>query len=159
MVPLQTIDEATIAALRAEAEASPRKRSHRLLHRDHADPVQRLLIMLCVGTYVRPHVHSEQWEMATLVRGAADVLTFSPDGVLLDRIHLREPGARLVQIAPGQVHGVVAMEQGTLLLEVKPGPYRANEFVDWAPPEGTPDVPRYLEALSQAQPGARLTIS
>jgi hypothetical protein len=47
---VQQIGPAEITALFREAEISPRKRAHLLLHRDHADQVQRLLIACCVGT-------------------------------------------------------------------------------------------------------------
>jgi cupin fold WbuC family metalloprotein len=150
---LQAIDAATLARLRRDAAASPRKRAHLLLHSDHADPVQRLLIMLDPGSYVRPHRHSEQWEMLTLVGGAGDFLVFSGDGAVRERIRLGADATRLVQIAPGQVHGFVALEPGTLVLEVKPGPYRANEFVDWAPAEGTSEATALLDRLARAQAG------
>jgi hypothetical protein len=39
-------------------------------------------------------------------------------------------------------------------LEIKPGPYRPNEFVDWAPEEGAPDASRMVEWLSGAKLGA-----
>ena len=35
-----------------------------------------------------------------------------------------------------------------MLFEVKPGPYRPNEFADWAPPEGDAAVAHYLESLA-----------
>lgn len=60
---VQQVGPAEITTLFREAETSPRKRAHLLLHRDHADQVQRLLIACCVGTYFRPHYHPEQWEL------------------------------------------------------------------------------------------------
>jgi cupin fold WbuC family metalloprotein len=49
-----------------------------LLHADHQDQVQRLLIALEPNSYVRPHLHSEQWEMIVLLRGQLDFLIVSP---------------------------------------------------------------------------------
>ena len=69
---IQQVGPAEITALFREAELSPRKRTHLLLHRDHADQVQRLLIACCVGTYVRPHYHPEQWELTSLLQGNAE---------------------------------------------------------------------------------------
>jgi hypothetical protein len=38
-------------------------------------------------------------------------------------------------------------------LEIKPGPYRPNEFAHWAPEEGAPDARRMVEWLSGAKLG------
>ena len=59
-----------------------------MLHTGHDDQVQRLAIALRRGSYVRPHVHSAQWEMLILLHGAADVLFFTPDGRLTERTAL-----------------------------------------------------------------------
>jgi cupin fold WbuC family metalloprotein len=106
-----------------------------LLHAGPDDQVQRLLIAAQPGTYVRPHRHSEQWEMLVLQSGLMDVLYFGEDGELLDRqtVDSKSP---LVQIASGVIHGCIMRAPDTLVLEVKPGPYRPNEFVAWAPEEG-----------------------
>jgi cupin fold WbuC family metalloprotein len=64
----QLVGSAQLAPLLQAATASTRKRSHLLLHADQQDQVQRLLIALEPESYVRPHVHSEQWEMIVLLR-------------------------------------------------------------------------------------------
>lgn len=53
----------------------------------------------------------------------------------------------VVQIAIGTWHGVQIRDRGTMLLEVKPGPYRPNEFADWAPPEGDAAMAQYLSLI------------
>ncbi len=80
---IRVIDQPTIAGLALEAEHSPRKRSHLLLHSGPDDQVQRLLIVLQPGSYVRPHRHSEQWEVLILLRGRGQLLQFSENGALL----------------------------------------------------------------------------
>ena len=55
----------------------------------------------------------------------------------------------VVQIAIGTWHGLTIRDRRTMLLEVKPGPYRPNEFADWAPPEGDAAVTQYLESLAR----------
>jgi len=144
---IQVIGAAAIAELLGKAEASERKRSHLLLHGGHHEPVQHMVIMLELGTYVRPHYHSEQWEMLAVLRGRCDLLTFSSQGELVGRVEM-SAACPVVQIPVGTRHGLYVREKGTMLLEVKPGPYRPNEFVDWAPPEGDPAVPSYLASLA-----------
>jgi cupin fold WbuC family metalloprotein len=148
---VQVVDATTIADLISKAETSARKRTHLLLHGGHHDQVQRMAIMLEPGTYLRPHRHSEQWEILALLRGRCDLLKFSPQGELTGRIEMSS-ASPVVQIPIGTWHGLYVCEKATMLLEVKPGPYRPNEFADWAPPEGDPAVPQYLESLGR-KPG------
>jgi hypothetical protein len=77
---VQVVDHHQIAELAMRAGAAARKRAHLLLHEDHADPVQRLIIVLQPQTYVRPHHHSRQWEMLVLQQGRGNLLIF--DGAL-----------------------------------------------------------------------------
>jgi len=147
------LDDAALTELIRQAEASPRLRSHRLLHSGHDDQVQRLAIALRRGTYVRPHVHSAQWEMLILLRGAADVLSFTPEGGLTERTALSHDRTHVIQISPGQVHGAFALQDETVVIEVKPGPYRANEFMDWAPVEGSADAGAFVDWSTGAAPG------
>ena len=67
----QLVGNDELVRLLDTAAARTRKRAHLLLHADHQDQVQRLLIGLEPATYVRPHVHSEQWEMIVLLRGCS----------------------------------------------------------------------------------------
>jgi hypothetical protein len=79
----QLVGSEQLAPLLEAATASTRKRSHLLLHADQQDQVQRLLIALEPESYVRPHVHGEQWEMIVLLRGRFDFLIFDPQAELL----------------------------------------------------------------------------
>jgi cupin fold WbuC family metalloprotein len=145
---IQAVDAAAIGELLGKAETSERKRSHLLLHGGHQDQVQRMVIMLEPGTYLRPHQHSQQWEMLALLRGGCDLLQFSPQGELTGRIAM-SAASPVVQIPIGAWHGLYVHHKGTMLIEIKPGPYRPNEFADWAPPEGDPAVPQYLASLAR----------
>src|SRR5512132_2817103 len=121
----QHVTQPQLAQLAEAAAASARRRSHILLHADHQDQVQRLLIGLEPDSYVRPHVHSEQWEMLVLLRGAVDVLIFGTQGELMQRLAM-SVAAPVVQIPLGTWHGAVARTE-SVVMEVKPGPYRPNE--------------------------------
>jgi cupin fold WbuC family metalloprotein len=131
----QRITQRQLTQLVEEAAASARRRSHILLHADHQDQVQRLLIALEPDSYVRPHLHSEQWEMIVLLRGRLDLLTFDREAKLAQRLAM-SAASPVVQIPRGTWHGGVALQSQTMVLEVKPGPYRPNEFAEWGPEEG-----------------------
>ena len=149
---LQHVSEAQLARLLAEAAASTRRRSHMLLHADHQDQVQRLLIGLEPESYVRPHVHSAQWEMLTLLRGQLDVLIFSAEGYLEQRL-VMSVAAPIVQIPLGTWHGAVARVE-SVVMEVKPGPYRVNEFAAWAPKEGETESSAFVRWAGEAGLGS-----
>lgn len=135
-----------------QAAASPRRRSHLLMHAGPDDQVQRLLIAAEPGTYVRPHRHRDQWEMLVLQSGCMDLLSFDAGGRVLDRLRLTR-ASPVAQIAAGEWHGCVVMEPCTVVLEVKPGPYRANEFAAWTPPEGDPQAAGLVSWLEAVKPG------
>ena len=149
------LDDNALTELFQLAKASPRLRSHLLLHSSHDDPVQRLAIALRCGTYLRPHVHSMQWEMLTLLCGRADLLFFDGNGGLAKRTALAADASTIVQIPPQQVHSLVTLEDDSVVLEVKPGPYRPNEFMDWAPEEGATDAAALVDWMTHAKLGAR----
>ena len=152
--PLHFVAAAQLDQLAQQAAGAPRKRSHLLLHSGPDDQVQRLLIAARPGTYVRPHQHSRQWEMLVLLRGRLDLLTFDEGGEVLTRKSL-EPAAPVVQIAVAEWHAAVVRAPDTVVLEVKPGPYRANEFADWAPEEGHAQAAKLVHWMESAQPGQK----
>lgn len=55
-----------------------------------------------------------------------------------------------VEISPEDWHTVIAIEPGSVLLEVKPGPFAPNvakEFAAWAPDESSPEASKYFHQL------------
>ena len=150
----QHIMEPQLAQLADAAAASARRRSHILLHADHQDQVQRLLIALEPDSYVRPHVHSEQWEMLVLLRGRLDLLIFGAQAELTQRLAM-SAASPVVQIPRGTWHGGVALQSQTLVVEVKPGPYRPNEFADWGPEEGAAASGAFVRWAKGADLGAK----
>lgn len=142
----------------ADAATAPRRRTHANLHDDPADPIQRLVMALQPGTYVRPHRHADGvWELFAVLDGALAVLIFAEDGTVLRRVELRSGGDRMVQVAPGAWHAVVALAPDTTAFEVKPGPYRPNtdkNFAAWSPAEGEPGAAAMVRWYEEAGEGA-----
>lgn len=155
---MRLITAAHLADMAAAAGTAPRRRTHATLHDESADPVQRVVIALQPGTYVRPHRHADTvWELFAVLDGALAVLTFDAAGKVTGRHELRPGGDRIAQLAPGQWHSVVALAPDTLALEVKPGPYRPTtdkDFAAWTPAEGQDGAAAMVAWLEQAQPGA-----
>lgn len=155
---MKIIDADKIAAMKGAATEAARRRSHATLHDDLSDPIQRVVIALQPGTYVRPHRHAvEVWELFTVLDGALGVLSFDNDGRLLQRVELRPGGARMAQLPPRAWHTVIALAPDTLALEIKPGPYRPlddKDFAGWAPAEGEEGAAAMLRWFESAAIGA-----
>ncbi|MEW5728333.1 MAG: WbuC family cupin fold metalloprotein [Pseudomonadota bacterium] len=156
---MKAITAADLDALAASARDLPRRRSHLTIHPDPADPVQRMLVALEPGTYVRPHRHGGgRWELFVLIRGWLAVLLFGEDGTVSDRIELAGDGAAAVEIPEAAWHTITVLEPGTVALEVKPGPYSPLDdkgFAAWAPAEGEAGAAALARWLETAGPGAR----
>ncbi len=138
---LRPIGPEQLDEVSGRAGASRRRRAIARYH-DHADKLQRMLNAMEPGTYVCPHRHASpaKVEVFLALRGAAEVLTFSDAGEVLERREIRPGGG--VEIPPGTWHTVVSLEPGTVLYELIEGPYDADthkEFAPWAPPEGSPE--------------------
>ncbi len=147
----------TITKLLSQAAASPRKRANLNLHTELTDPTNRFLNGGLSGTYVRPHRHRiGRWELITAVQGRLDLLIFTSDGIVKERIALSPGGSSVVEIPGGLWHGAVIHAPAAVVLEVKPGPYEPEldkEFAAWAPPEGHPASSAFVRWLETAAPG------
>jgi len=130
---MKLFSSALLDELSAKATASPRGRANHNIHIAADDPVQRFFVVANRQSYFRPHRHRTKSELAFVVRGGFDVLTFDESGRML---------ARYVVDAGGELLGYETP--------------RAAEFAPWAPPEGDARVPQFLELLRVAQPGASL---
>ena len=157
--PITCIRSTDLDHLAGRASASPRRRSNLNLHTSSDDPVQRLFNALDPDTYVRPHRHARDtgWECLLCVRGAAVALTFDDHGRVTQRIELVADGGTLaIELPAYHWHTLLALRPGTILLEVKPGPYTPvaePDFAAWSPRDDSPDRAAYLDWLKRAQVG------
>jgi cupin fold WbuC family metalloprotein len=149
------VNRAVITEMAHHAIKSERKRVHLLLHAGQNDQVQRLMIFMQPGTYVRPHHHPRQWEMLILIQGRGSVLTFAAEGEIVGRLEM-SADAPVVQIPARTWHGFVVLEPDTVVMELKPGPYQPSEFAAWAPPEGDASADSFLRSLGGSRCTARL---
>lgn len=157
---LKVIESADLACLSGKAVASPRGRANFNLHPELADPIQRFLNAIEPGSYVRPHRHAfaeGRWELFVILSGAVAVLVFDDEARVIDRVELDTAGGVLaVEIPPGVWHALVALKPGSVMFEFKPGPYSPlsdKDFAIWAPAEGDPATPAWVERYRRAVVG------
>lgn len=140
-----------------QAEQSTRRRLHRNIHATYADPVQRLFNAIGIESYIRPHRHCADSKRECLIgiRGRMALIAFDGEGAI-EGVHpfgVAPLDAAGVELSPEQWHTVVALEPGSILFEVKQGPFDASaakEFAPWSPEEGSADALPYLAALRAA---------
>lgn len=144
--------------LAAKASASARQRTNYNVHATAADPVQRFFVVANKGTYFRPHRHLSKSELALVMRGGFDVITFDDRGAVTARYSIGEGSSNVGFETPrGTWHTLVSHADGSLFFEVKEGPYdpaTTSEFAPWAPAEGHPAVAAFLEWTRTASPGS-----
>ena len=156
---MKVFDQSLLDGLAEKASGSPRGRAHHNVHATPADLVQRFFVVADRRSYFRPHRHQTKSELAVVLRGAFDVLTFDDAGIVQGRWSVGEGQAILAYETPRMTwHTLFARTDHSAFLEVKEGPYDpalAVEFAAWAPPEGVPAADALLEWLRDARPGAR----
>jgi len=151
---LKVITNTTLDELSQKAGEAPRRRMNLNHHDDLADPINRMLNAFEPGTYVQPHKHEnpDKREVFILLKGSLLVVFFDNAGnptefILLDR----DKGNYAVEIAPGTWHTIIALQSGSVVYEVKDGPYSPlddKNFASWAPKENEDGCGEYLKMLT-----------
>jgi cupin fold WbuC family metalloprotein len=156
---MKLLSRSLLDELAAQAAASSRARAHFNIHASATDLVQRFLVVARRDSYFRPHRHASRAELALIVRGRVEVLTFDADGRVSARYPVGEGTDSIAYETPsGTWHTLVPGDDGAAFLEVKEGPYdpaTAQEFAAWAPAEGHASVAQFRAWLRGARPGDR----
>ena len=157
-----TLSHALLDELAAKAAAAPRGRAHHTVHASNDDLVQRFFVATQRTSYFRPHRHHTKSELAIVLRGGFDLLTFDDAGVVLERWSVGAGQPLFAWETPRNTwHTLLAREEGSVFAEVKEGPYdpaTAVEFAPWAPAEGDAAAATCREWIRLAQPGDRFAI-
>lgn len=158
---MKRIDTECLVAIQRQAGADARLRTNYNLHESLDDPVQRLCNAMEPGTYVRPHRHATppKWELLVILSGHLAALCFDEQGRVLERVEIQAGGpAYLLELPALAWHTVAALVPGTVVLEVKPGPYAplaAEAFAPWAPAPGDAEARAVTAWFAGARVGER----
>ena len=127
------ITQAILDSLTAQAKASPRLRMNLDLRNSPEDGSQRMLNAIEPGSPLPIHRHRKSSETVVCLRGRL-VEEFYDDLEMIctESIELSPNGPVVALNIPiGQWHTARALESGTVILEMKDGPYE---------PTGTEDI-------------------
>lgn len=126
------ITQALLDKLTAEAKASPRLRMNFDLRNSSEDQSQRMLNAIEPGSIVPIHRHQRTSETVVCLRGRL-VWEYYDDleRICTERIELSPNGSAVALNVPaGQWHSVKALESGSVIIEMKDGPYDPQSSAD-----------------------------
>ena len=147
------IDNDFLDTLSKEAHNSPRQRKNYNFHSTFDDPINRMLNALEPETYTPPHKHEnpDKREVFIVLRGRFIVFFFDNEGNITDIILLdREKGVYGIEVPPRKWHSIMSLESGSVLYEIKDGPYDADNdkiLAPWAPSENSDNTKEYMQYL------------
>lgn len=122
---MEIINDIILDKITGEAAENPRLRKNFNLHTSYDEPVQRMLNALEPGTKVPVHRHSGVTETMIILRGSLHVNIYNREKVVVRKVLLDSGNGEYgVSIPAGEWHNVEALENGTVIFEVKEGPYR-----------------------------------
>ncbi len=125
---MKVIDEDLLNEVQGQAKASPRLRMNYNFHHSLDEPCHRFLNALEMGTEVPVHHHPTKDETFILLRGRVRVSTFNDDGSVLESVVLsQESGHYGVDIPKNVWHNLECLESGSVIFEVKQGPFVPHE--------------------------------
>ena len=125
------INQTLLNQVTLQASQSPRLRMNYNFHEGPDSKAQRLLNALEPGTILPIHRHRHTAETYILLKGRLNVVFYNEMGGEQERFQL-DPlqGEYGVHIPSGQWHTVEVLESGTVIFEVKDGPYTPLEPED-----------------------------
>ncbi|WP_297090725.1 WbuC family cupin fold metalloprotein [uncultured Draconibacterium sp.] len=149
---IKKINKAILEQISKEAGESGRLRKNYNYHPDFNDPINRMLNAVEPGSYVQPHKHEnpDKREVFLLLEGKLLVVFFTNEGVISDHLILDKKQHFGVEIPPATWHTIISLESGTVVYEIKDGPYLPADdknFAAWAPKEGETGCTVYIAGI------------
>ena len=118
------IDNLLLDKLTAQAKESPRLRMNLDLRNSAGDSSQRMLNAIEPGSVVPIHRHQKTSETVVVLRGRVVEEYYSSEGAVEANFDLAAGGPICaLNIPAGQWHTLRALDPGTVILEMKDGPY------------------------------------
>lgn len=124
---MELIDKVLLDKLTQESVDNDRLRINYNFHKDLSDKCQRLLNAMEPGTMIPIH-HHKVAEMYIVLRGCLKANIYDDNKRIIESYTINpKEGTFGVQIEKNQWHSVEVLEHGTVIFEVKEGPYIPHE--------------------------------
>lgn len=125
------ITKELLDTLSAEAAASPRLRMNLDLRNSENDLSQRMLNALQKGTIIPIHRHRNSSETLIVIRGSVRETYYDENGNITEIIEINANGPTFgINIPKGQWHSIEAIENDSVIIEMKDGAYETLQDCD-----------------------------
>ena len=125
---MKIIDEQLLDAVTSEARQSPRLRMNYNFHKSLDEKCHRFLNAMEVGTVVPVHHHATKDETFIVLRGKVRLNIYNDQGEVTASEELCAAEGRYgVDIPRNTWHAVECLETGSVIFEVKEGPFVPHE--------------------------------
>lgn len=121
---MMTLHKDLLDSLTEKARRSPRLRMNYDLRNSEEDMSQRMLNAIEPGSELPIHRHRKTSETCIVIRGKAEELFFDDNREVIGRFFM-SPSSECfgLNIPAGRWHKLISLESGTIIFEVKDGPY------------------------------------
>lgn len=142
-----------LSEISEKAKLAKRKRANYNFHKGSDDLIQRFLNAIEPDTYLRPHKHEnpDKIEIFIILTGRVLIVQYDDEGGISDHIILDPRNGNMgVEIQPRTWHSFISLQKGSVLYELKEGPY--DESIDkifaiWSPKEESPEALDYNKKI------------
>lgn len=126
------ISQTLLDSLTEQAKASPRLRKNLDLRNTPEDLSQRMLNAIEPGSVIHVHRHPDTSETVIVIRGKVVEIYYDDMGKeVVEAIELSPYGPNFaINVPKGKWHTLKSLESGTVILEVKDGPYEPTKPED-----------------------------
>lgn len=144
------LDQVSKNAIRSE-----RLRMNYNFHESFVEPIQRMLNAMEPDTYLPPHRHlnPDKEEIFIVLRGRVLLLEFNDDGDVISHMIIdQDLGNYGAEVHPGVWHTLISLKPGTVIYEVKQGPFSPispNNIAPWAPDDSSIEAKKWMSEICQ----------
>lgn len=151
---MKLIDKKLLDETTEKAKLSSRLRMNYNFHESLDDPINRLINAMEPDTYLRPHRHKnpDKNEVFLLLRGKVALFLFDNDGTITEKVILDPSTGVYGGEIPADVwHTLVVLESGSVVYEIKQGPFAPlspENMAPWSPAvEDAEEAKKYMDEL------------
>lgn len=151
---MKLITEELLDRVTDQAKENSRLRMNYNFHESMEAAIHRMLNALEPGTYLPPHRHKnpDKEEVYLVLRGSLLAILFDDEGNAMEKVNLNPTQGRYgIEIPPCVWHTIIVLESGTVIYEIKQGPFvplTPENLASWAPPVADKEAARlFMERM------------
>ena len=138
-----------------EAKQSQRHMARLLMHFDHEDPVQEMLIAMGRDCAVMPNRSVGRSESLQIVKGELLLIIFDDNGNVVKRVEMRPAGSDkvfLYRLSSTPWHTMIPLSEIVVVHEALQGPFNnsSESLPDWVPGDSVALKQFLQEIITQA---------